>query len=185
VTLEFAILGFLNYQPLSGYDLKKLFDHSVRHFWSADQSQIYRTLARLTDQGLADVTLEEQIERPDRKVYHITQAGREALRQWLSGPFPTESSRSAPLVQVFFSGQLSDEEILAKFQQAAQFFRTILEHYNQVPEQVEEYIEWVDSPRESYFWMLTLELGMKTMQTQLEWAESVIQRLQDKKVPPQ
>ena len=48
MSLEYAILGFLNYLPLSGYDLKKMFDTSVQHFWPADQSQIYRTLARLT-----------------------------------------------------------------------------------------------------------------------------------------
>ena len=86
-------------------------------------------------------------------------------------------------MQVFFSGQLSDEEILAKFQEAASFFHMILDQYNQVPQQVGEYIQWVDSPRETFFWMLTLELGMKTMQTQLDWAESVIQRLQNKSVP--
>ena len=48
MSLEFAILGFLNYHPYSGYDLKKIFDTSVSHFWPADQSQIYRTLSRLT-----------------------------------------------------------------------------------------------------------------------------------------
>jgi PadR family transcriptional regulator, regulatory protein AphA len=53
MSLDYAILGFLNYHPYTGYDLKKIFDSSVHHFWSADQSQIYRTLARLTDQGLA------------------------------------------------------------------------------------------------------------------------------------
>ena len=183
MTLEYAILGFLNYKPLSGYDLKKLFDHSVRHFWAADQSQIYRTLAKLNQEGKTEVEVEEQDDRPDRKVYHITPAGRTALHEWLGAPFPTESARSAPLVQVFFSGQLSDEEILAKFQDAAQFFRTILDGFNQVPQQVGEYIQWVDSPRETFFWMLTLELGMKTMQTQLDWAESVIQRLQTKQIP--
>lgn len=183
MSLEFAILGFLNYQPLSGYDLKKLFDHSVRHFWSADQSQIYRTLAKLTAGGLADVQIQEQTDRPDRKVYHITPAGREALRGWLSGPFPTESARSAPLVQVFFSGQLSDAEILAKFEEAAHFFRAILDQYEQVPQQSAETIQWVNSPREAFFWMLTLELGMKTMQTNLEWVESVIQRLQEHQIP--
>jgi len=55
MSLEFAILGFLNYQPYTGYDLKKIFDTSIRHFWPADQSQIYRTLARLTEQGLAEM----------------------------------------------------------------------------------------------------------------------------------
>ena len=39
MSLEYAILGFLNYHPYTGYDLKKIFDTSIRHFWPADQSQ--------------------------------------------------------------------------------------------------------------------------------------------------
>ena len=53
MSLDHAILGFLNYHPYTGYDLKKIFDSSVQHFWPADQSQIYRTLNRLTEQGFA------------------------------------------------------------------------------------------------------------------------------------
>jgi len=49
MSLEYAILGFLNYHPYTGYDLKKIFDNSVQHFWVADQSQIYRTLIHLTE----------------------------------------------------------------------------------------------------------------------------------------
>ena len=33
MSLDHAILGFLSYEPMSGYDLKKLFDQSVAHFW--------------------------------------------------------------------------------------------------------------------------------------------------------
>ncbi len=184
MSLDYAILGFLNYQPFSGYDLKKAFDNSIRHFWYADQSQIYRTLARLTEQGLAEVKVVEQTDRPDRKVYSITPAGREALRGWLAGPFPTEALHNGPLIQVFFAGQLSDGEILGKFKEAAALFRTILDRYNQVPPQIDDYVAMVNSPREAYFWMLTLELGIKTMQAQLEWAESVIRVIENKELSP-
>ena len=184
MSLEYAILGFLSYKPSTGYDLKKIFDHSVRHFWSADQSQIYRTLARLTEQGLAEVEIVEQTDRPDRKVYHLTPAGREAFQNWLSGPFPTQEARSASLIQVFFGGHLSDEQVLATFEEAAQIFRLILDRYNQVPTQIDEFIEMVASPRETFFWMQTLELGMKTMQVQLEWAENVIRLIKNGELPP-
>jgi len=184
MSLEYAILGFLSYKPFSGYDLKKVFDNSVRHFWYADQSQIYRTLARLTEQGWAEVEVFEQTDRPDRKVYSITPAGREELRGWLVGPFPTDAPHSAPLIQVFFAGQLTDQEILEKFKQAAELFRAILDRYNQVPSQISEHVEMVDSRRETYFWMLTLELGIKTMQAQLEWAENVIRVIENKQLPP-
>jgi DNA-binding PadR family transcriptional regulator len=118
MALEYAILGFLNYQPLTGYDLKKVFDRSIRHFWHADQSQIYRTLSRLTEDGAVKMEIVEQTDRPDRKVYSITPAGRERLLNWLKQPFPDEDSRSKPLVQMFFSGQISDERILEKLTEA-------------------------------------------------------------------
>lgn len=183
MSLEYSILGFLSYQPFSGYDLKKVFDQSIRHFWYADQSQIYRTLARLTAQNWAEVEVVEQTTRPDRKVYHITAAGREEFNRWLRGPMPMQEPHSAPLIQVFFSGQMSDAEILAKFEEATIIFRTVLERYDQVPQQIAEYIRMVDSPREAFFWLQTLELGIKTMQAQLEWAENVIRIIQDRKLP--
>ncbi len=53
MSLMHAILGFLSYKPRTGYDLKTAcFDESVAHFWPADQAQIYRTLDKLTEQGL-------------------------------------------------------------------------------------------------------------------------------------
>ena len=77
-----------------------------------------------------------QEDRPDRKVYHITEAGRKELLAWLSGPAPMDSPRSAPLIQVFFSGQLSNEEVLTKFEGYAAIMRAILAQYDQVPAQV-------------------------------------------------
>ena len=105
MSLDHAILGFLRYGPLSGYDLKERFDLSVQHFWPADQSQIYRILAKLDQQGYTRVKVVEQENRPDRKVYTITKAGREELHRWLTTPLEMDRGRSASLVQVFFSGQ--------------------------------------------------------------------------------
>jgi DNA-binding PadR family transcriptional regulator len=183
MSLEHAILGFLNYHPYSGYDLKKIFDNSVRHFWSADQSQIYRTLARLTDQGYAEVEKVPQEDRPDRKVYHITGAGQAKLRRWISGPPPLGEPRSAPLIQVFFAGQLSDEEALEKFEGYAAIMRAMLEQYAQAPAQIVAFHQEINSPREEFFWNLTLENGMRNMRANLEWAESVIQRIKKGQIP--
>jgi len=183
MSLEFAILGFLNYHPYSGYDLKKIFDTSIRHFWPADQSQIYRTLSRLTEQGFAGMEKVPQDDRPDRKLYHITDPGRRELLKWLAGPPPLGESRSASLIQVFFAGQLSDEEILAKFEGYAAMMRLILAQYDQVPAQITPFQEEIGSPREHFFWMLTLDNGIRSMRASLEWAEDVIKRIKNNEVP--
>ena len=39
MSLKHAILGFLSFKALSGYDLKKAFDNSVRHFWTANRAK--------------------------------------------------------------------------------------------------------------------------------------------------
>jgi len=185
MSLEHAILGFLNYQPLSGYDLKKAFDTSIEHFWAADQSQIYRTLNTLAKKGWVEMEKVAQQERPDRKVYHISDSGREELLRWLAAPPMMGSPHSAPLVQVFFAAQLPDEELLAKFEGFATMMRAVLAQYDQVPENIEIYKQMVPSEREHYFWMLTLDNGIRTMRANLEWVESIIEQLKNGQVPQQ
>jgi DNA-binding PadR family transcriptional regulator len=183
MSLKHAILGFLNYMPFSGYDLKKVFDTSVQHFWPADQSQIYRTLSRLADAGLVEVQVVEQQERPDRKVYSITGEGREELRRWLLKPLPLEKSRHATLIQVFFAGQLDDQTILALLEREADQARELVARYGAVPAASEPYVDMVGSAREAFFWMLTLDFGVQMAQAKLAWLESVIQRIKDKEHP--
>jgi DNA-binding PadR family transcriptional regulator len=183
MSLEHAILGFLNYRPFSGYDLKKIFDTSVRHFWPADQSQIYRTLNRLAEKGYAEMEVVEQEDRPDRKEYSITPAGREELHRWLVTPLPLGDPRSAPMIQVFFAGQLSNEEIVQMYRRVADTMRMGLEQYDQIPQDMEGYSDYVHSRREFFFWMQTLEIGKMTARTNLEWIENVIRQIENGDIP--
>lgn len=183
MSLDYAILGFLNYMPQSGYDLKKVFDSSVQHFWPADQSQIYRTLSRLTVQGYVEHEKIKQEEKPDRKVYHTTEAGRIALLEWLSAPAPLNASRNAALIQVFFLGRLPDEAALAKFEDYANMLRGVLAVYDQLPERLDMHAREIGTPREKYFWFLTLDLGIRSVRANLEWTENIIDQIKKGQVP--
>ena len=185
MSLEHAILGFLRYQPMSGYDLKKVFDTSVQHFWTADQSQIYRTLGKLADHELVQVEVVPQADRPDRKLYHITPAGKQELFRWMSGPVAHEHQRSAALIQVFFAAQLDDDEILELFEHQAGLIRGHLAELEHIPRDVLDYAQQVDSARDAYFWMTTLELGIVSARTTLDWLEQVIADIREGKVPKQ
>lgn len=179
MSLPHAILGFLNYAPMTGYDLKKAFDTSVRHFWPADQAQIYRTLQDLTRQGWVTVEIVPQEDRPNRKVYHITDAGREELRRWLRTPTRPEDPRIPLLVKVFFAGELTDEEAVAMLEDCAAGLRAMLEEYARIPQQAARYAEAVQSPREVFFWALTLDYGVRLTRAALEWAEEAIQNIRN------
>ena len=114
MSLDHAILGFLDAGPMTGYDLKtRCFDRDAQAFWTADQAQIYRTLERLENAGYVSAELVPQPGRPDRRVFQVTTAGRRALREWLETPHPLAALRDPFLLQLFFSGVLSDAAVLA------------------------------------------------------------------------
>ncbi len=113
MSLKYAILGLLNVAPMTGYDLKhQAFDATVRHFWPADQSQIYRTLSQLADSGWVSVTVEAQDDRPDRKIYAITDGGQQALMAWLTSDQAVPILRDPLLVQLFFGQEVPRVELL-------------------------------------------------------------------------
>jgi len=124
-----------------------------------------------------------QDDRPDRKVYHITDAGRAELLKWLSGPAPLGEPRSAPLIQIFFAGQLSDEQILAKFGVLPLSCVPSWPSMTKSRPSSRRFQQEIESPREQYFWMLTLDNGIRSMRAALEWAEVVIAQIKAGNVP--
>ena len=81
---SWAVLGLLSFgQELSGYDLKKWADWSLKFFyWSPSYSQIYGELKRLEKAGYALSRVELTENTRGKRVYTITDAGREAVRRW-------------------------------------------------------------------------------------------------------
>lgn len=113
MSLENGILGYLSMKPLSGYDIKKLFDMSAAYFWPADQAQIYRSLKKLNQEGLIELKERESGKTVERKVYAITDKGRETLHEWLMDTGePDLIARASYTIQLFFSGTLSREDQL-------------------------------------------------------------------------
>ncbi len=111
MSLRYAILGFLTIRPLSGYDIKRFFNASVRHFWTADQAAIYRTLAELEGDELVGHERVEQQTRPDRKEYHITPLGVQAFDAWVAQPAPTVARREPLLLKLFFASRMNAHDL--------------------------------------------------------------------------
>jgi DNA-binding PadR family transcriptional regulator len=104
--LDYFILGLVKDAGLSGYDLAKLFEHVVRFFCQAEQSQVYRALYRLRDLHWVRAEVVEQENAPDKNVYRITRAGTTALREWLRKEFDEPPARRVWLGQFFFANEL-------------------------------------------------------------------------------
>lgn len=128
MTLEHAILGFLDRGPMTGYDLKtRCFDEAVGHLWTADQAQVYRTLERLAKQDLVRSRLVPQRGKPDRRVFTITPKGHSELESWLRRAPALPPLRDPLLVQLSLSSDLRDAEVLSLLRQSRKGYQERLD----------------------------------------------------------
>jgi len=104
-------LGLLCTGEASGYDLKKQFESTFKHFYPAGYGSIYPSLADLADKGLVSCREMAQQKKPDRKVYSITDAGRRAFKQALHETEPEHKLRSEYLVAMYFADFLEPHRL--------------------------------------------------------------------------
>lgn len=98
-----SLLGLLHGGPLTGWDLVATAQERIGNFWTLTQSQVYRELARMTEDGL--VTVGDPGPR-DRKPYTITDAGRAAFEEWINADPAHDQIRVPLLLTILFSGHL-------------------------------------------------------------------------------
>jgi len=178
VSLKHALLGFLNYGPHTGYELKKVFDISVAHFWNAELSQIYPSLKALENEGLVDMKVEVQSDRPNRKVYSITDDGRRELLEWLSTPAESDQVREPLLVKLFFGSSLSRRDLLAVLSKRADDLRDTIAKGQHGWEAVRGLARLIGLEREGLFWELTMDAELKHSEAALEWTENAIRQIE-------
>ncbi|MBL8120723.1 MAG: PadR family transcriptional regulator [Anaerolineae bacterium] len=179
--LKYALLGFLNYRPLTGYDLKRIMDSSTTNFWHADLSQIYKTLKTLETEGAIVATIEPQSERPDKKIYTITEPGRSVLEKWLGTPL-TETSplKEVLLLKVFFSGGSNSKHVLTQLRLQRELHQLQLSKYEeQIPIEMATNIELMQAgANDVLLWEATRRAGILYEGMYLRWLDETIERIE-------
>lgn len=176
--LKHILLGFLNYRPMTGYELKSIMDESTMHFWHAYHSQIYTTLRKLEDEGLVTSETEDGDDKLNRRVYTITEAGRADLRQWLNSPLKDiVPVKEDLLVRVFFSGERDKQAVIDELRFQRLLHQRTLEEYQHLTEESMREIIPEDRDRATQqipFWTATLRFGIKYEKVYLEWIDETI-----------
>jgi DNA-binding PadR family transcriptional regulator len=171
---KYAILGILSLGPISGYDIKKLFQRSIANFWNESYGQIYPLLRTLVAEGLATRSIKKQLGKPDRHLYSITDKGLGELQMWLIGPVKDQIGRIEIGLKIFFGHQL---EVVDNIRQ--------IEHYREMREQelkaliaIEERLktEQANKPNLPYM-LMTVSYGQHVNQALLQWCEETLSAL--------
>lgn len=172
---RFAILGLLSRAPATGYDIRKLVEQTLSHFWSESYGQIYPILNQLARQGAASRKTQRQRGKPDRRIYSITPKGREELRRWLQESPEFQVERNETLLKLFFGTESDPEDTMRHIERYRDHHLELLELYNDIDRKLEEDDE--SRPEERMRLQLTLAHGKAESRALLRWCDAALDAL--------
>ncbi|MBL4590442.1 MAG: PadR family transcriptional regulator [Phycisphaerales bacterium] len=174
MSLDCILLGLLR-QPASGTDLNGWFTRAFHHFWAAEPSQIYRTLARLEESELVSGERHSSAKGPPQRIYSITPPGRACLHAWLRDGPSMSDTRLSQLAQILFLAELSAED-------REQFLHTLRNEYKArlddlygVAASVDDNADPSKAPNdEEFFRRLTVDAGIHQYESWIRWVDRAL-----------
>ena len=178
-SLEQALLGLIaERRMVTGYDLVKLFDLSMAHYWHAHHGQIYPTLERMRRRGWIRRRDVIQKRRPNKRLYTITPEGQRRLMEWLQSPFEGLRLKYAPLLRCRFLGHLGADGARAKFEEERAGWVGYLETYRAIKREIFPGSHGYDDVN-TMFTYFTLHRGITMMEENIAWCDWAIRKIDE------
>lgn len=169
-----VLLGLLEIEPMSGYDLGLTIRASVGHIWNESYGQIYPNLKKLAAGGFVTSKTERQKGKPDRRIYSITKRGQERLAKWLAVPPQPEIARNELLLKLFFGAQVSPGLLIRFVEHMAERERAVLGELTRLErEEIAQNQHYPGAP----YWKMAARFGQMELAAHLRWAEETIAEL--------
>jgi PadR family transcriptional regulator, regulatory protein AphA len=160
---DYVVLGMVGLDARSGYEIKQTVELSIRFFWTISPAQVYPSLAKLEQAGLLSGRDDPQGSRP-RRIYERTEAGTDALREWLRRPEPMPFElRDIAMVKLFFADALAPDDarrLVATVKARSEEQVAMLESIRSAPDEA--------ARKGNIHPLLTLELGIAVHQAMID-----------------
>jgi DNA-binding PadR family transcriptional regulator len=168
VNLNFFILGLLAQKPMSGYDIKRFMKSLGWLIGSPSGGSLYPVLRALLQEDLVTVKVIPGLDKPPRKIYSITDAGRQALQSWTEQPVVASTSLKAFVMRLLLADSHTKAGLLAHLQQrraqVAAHHATLVKGAGNLDE------------GSSLGQRVALDYGMALARAELDWLDSTWER---------
>lgn len=173
MALRHAVLAALLDGEYSGYQLAKAFDVSLSNFWYAVPQQLYAELTKLEREGLISGRQVIQRDRPNKRLFTVTDAGLAELAAFAATPSKPSSIREDLLVMVQAVDRLDPAPVIAQLEERAATAAAKVEIFDRMLQRLRGELDEETFLRESdrvgpY---LTCLRGRRFEQENREWCE--------------
>jgi DNA-binding PadR family transcriptional regulator len=163
------LLGLLARRAMSGYDIKRFLKSLEWLLGNPSFSMIYPALHALLQDDLVSVEVVSHPSRPARKIYTITEAGEQALQEWIAQPPPSGVSTRAFIQHLILAGDSSSDGLVAHLRQRQ---KVAAEQHSALEQAVQGLGEQASQGEH-----LAIEYGLAIARTELAWLEKKLAQL--------
>jgi DNA-binding PadR family transcriptional regulator len=172
--MDCVILGLLCHESLTGYEIKKRMDTTLKFFWSASFGSIYPTLNSLVNDGMV-TKFETTDNGRDKVIYTITDAGKEHLKKWLALPVTKDELRYETLLKLFFGVEIGKDVTLEHIQN----FELKIKGELPFLQKAILDLKGVQDEEAHRYYLLTAMFGERVYKAYLEWCEEARKILEE------
>lgn len=166
---RYFILGLLTAQAMSGYDIRRFLKSLGWLVGNPSFGAIYPALHTLLDDGLVTVETTTQPNKRIRKNYSITDAGRQALCNWMAQPSRSRDNVRSFVMDLIMTGDLAQERLVEQLQQRRQ---VVVRHRLTLESVHQDLSERVHRGQQ-----MAIEYGLATANAELAWLDLVLAQL--------
>ena len=172
MALAHAIMTALIEDDLSGYELARDFETSLGFFWSASHQQIYQELPKLAEKGWLNKREVRQSGKPNKIVYGLTRAGREALAAWVFDKTKTQAGKDELLVKLYNLHGDNADHLIAEITARRQEMMRRLYLYEKIRRRHYDDPKTLPARRKGVY--LALALGIRQGEQFLAWCDEAL-----------
>ncbi|WP_163853414.1 PadR family transcriptional regulator [Paenibacillus elgii] len=178
MSIRYALLSLLAREPLSGYDIKQQMNDRFGPFWKVGSNQVYPELAKMEGEGLVKLQgIEQQANRPARKLYEITEAGRDALIQWTLEAGELERIRDDFLLKAYNIWLVDPERMIGRLEEIKRQHEERLAAYEKKVEELETMLTTSDSRDPIAATISVVEFGIRYERLYMDWCDRLIKKM--------
>ena len=124
--------------------------------------------------------IEQQNDRPDKRIYSITGTGKAAFTEWITN-FPeklSKESRDEFTLRIFFGSNLTKEELITQFQNFIKEKQGQMEKIRGLHQISEKYVEEMELFNgEQIYWRFVLRRAYLSIEMLIQWAKECLEEL--------
>ena len=171
ISLRIFILGLLAQQPRSGYDIKRSLQSLRWLVGSPSPGSLYPILHSLLQEGSVSVATIPGIDRPPRKIYSITAAGKRSLEDWLDDPIAPDAPLKAFLMRLLLAGNFSRAALSADLQQRRS---QVADQKESLQEMAQAYLHPMACEEADLGECLAVNYGLALAVAELDWLDHTL-----------